>query len=914
MARPSLHFIGQHAGAPTLIVEWCRRQWPDTLPEGLYFCVPTALSFRRLRDALTAAYGAFQGVHFLMPSQLFELFTPPLKEPPATLAETLCAWDWVFDWVQTEDPQTTLADFLFPERKNWIGRAKARYVVAQRLMALRATLVEQCLDFTTVAERVKALPEIDEREQVRWAALAALETRYREVLADAGLEDAIDRQREILLNPVAQPQEGSSDWRLVMACVPDFMPSLQRLMEVAPACDILVQADPSQRDCFTDEGLPKPAFWTTAHLDLPDCAIHFAEKPAYDAQIVEQFLNTFGEVDPADLCLTILNRESMPGLTASLNEHGVSVFEPDPIALRERPPARILSTLFSLASRGTPKDLLQLIAFPEVCAIVNADYTTLRERYNLCMEAHRPQRLNDFATFLTNPKDAPLVELIACCTRWIEAIQQDLISGTRALLIELYGSQTLHPLQEPLRFATFEALRNLLNELSGLRLPLTTPPSVELFTACLSEVSLHPIRQGAECSYEGRLELLWSEAPILILSGLNEHFFPDTTFEDSFLPNAFRKTLGLRSDVNRVARDAYLLSTAVAMHAPEKTCLIYAQMNQRGDWLKPSRLLFHCDPETQRKRAQQAFVDSPAQSAILTNESALAFVENPVAWCSIPPLPKRLSSSAIKLFLDSPLEYWLKYCLHLEDTQPLPEGLPPNTFGTLLHTVLTPLKRWTETSEEALAQRLLDELDACITKTYGKMPDMEVLAARYDAQNRLRAFAKWEAQSRAEGWQTQYAESDTKTWEYTLLVDGHPIALTGQIDRVDKNIKTGAWRIVDYKTGNLSKTNATKMHVTRLKDGTYQWHLFQLPIYRLIGRKVLNLSPNASFETAYLALPSSGLPSYTSYTDPESEALTTDALVEVLRAILSISAQSLPADLSPYGSTLLSRLTLPTCN
>lgn len=905
MPPPALHFIGRSAAAPARIVRWCRERWPGALPAGLVFCVPTSLALRRLRDALTDAYGAFQGVRFLTPSALVSLFAKPEERPLATPAEMLRVWSGVFAWLHEHDPDGAVLACLFPGKREWLARASARYAVARRLMRLRDALAERLLDFAAVAAHPKTA-ELGARERSRWAALDALEARCRESLAAAGLEDPADRQLAVLRDPCPQPQEAAESWRLVVACVPDLMPALTRLFAAAPACDILVQAEPEEAEHFDAFGLPDPEFWGRAAIDLPGEAIRQAENPAGVARAVADFLDAHGEVDPADLCLGVLDREALPPLTAMLAEHGVSVFEPEPIALGRQPPALALLALAGLARDDRPEAVLPLLALPEAAAAAGADYRTLRSAYDdwveNCQPATRgPSRQRD-------EQAAPLRDFLARCEAWAEGFRADPVAGARAFLTDLYGDARVDPTRAPLRFAAFEALRDLLNELDGLR--VGKAPEADLLAARLADVALRPVRGEADCSYEGRLELLWADAPLLVLAGLNEGLFPDTTFEDAFLPNTFRRALGLRSDATRAARDAYILSAVCAWRKPSDVCLLCARTNARGDWLKPSRLLFRCAPEEQARRAKALFLDAPPAAPVPAPGTALAFAENPVRW-GAPPPPERLSPSAIAAFLQSPLLYWLTHVLRLGTTDDLPDGVSASLLGTLVHDALRVLPEVPKTvGQEALAEVLLARLRACFARRFGGDLPVTVLAARRSAERRIRAAARLEATLRGEGWETVHVELRAQT---RFAVDGRAVTLCGVLDRVDRNARTGAWRVLDYKTGKAG-FGATHAHWTaRRGDAAPVWHSFQLPIYRLLAREALGLAPDTPVELAYFALPDEGQAAISVYEDPNQDVPATEAdLRRTLAALLDLGLAPLPAEVGPFGDPLLATLTAPT--
>ena len=62
----------------------------------------------------------------------------------------------------------------------------------------------------------------------------------------------------------------------------------------------------------------------------------------------------------------------------------------------------------------------------------------------------------------------------------------------------------------------------------------------------------------------GWLELLWEDAPHLVVTGLNDGRLPETVAGDPFLPEALRARLGLKTNEARFARDAYLLAALTA--------------------------------------------------------------------------------------------------------------------------------------------------------------------------------------------------------------------------------------------------------------------------------------------------------------------------------------------------------------
>lgn len=909
MPTPKIHFIGNDSSAANQIVQWCEQQWPEQLPPGLLFCVPTALAMRRLRDALVRKYKVFHGVRFTQPAGLFNYFEQPESAPLATESELLCVWDRVFDWLYQLDKDNLITRILFPSENDWLSRPTARYTVAQRLMKLRKTLVEGGLDFTGVAEHSQT-KILNSREQNRWAALSALETKYNDFLLEFKIADPVNIQLKILSNPKPLPIESQENWHLIVACVPDMMPVLDALLATAPSCDILIQSTDTTVEHFTSCGTPDPTYWSKIKLNLPDNSITQAETPADEAVCVERFLGRTGKINPVKICLGILNHELMPFLTSTFEAHGIQIFEPDPIRLSMQSATRLLRDLFQLAQSRQIEALFPLLTLPELATMQGVEYAALRKSFIELIDLHRPSTLNELQAFLK--EDSPEADFMNKIMTWLNTLHISPCEGARQVLVDLFGQQFIDPVKDALLFSTFEALQALFVEIENIRIPEVKMRDALLMTR-INQITLHPIRGTAESSYEGRFELLWSDAEQFAIAGLNETIFPDTQFEDAFLPNDFRKRLGLRSDITRIARDAYILDTLCNRIPQANLSLTCSRFNANGDWIKPSRLFFQCGTTQQKDRARRFFL-MPAEHILPEGEhSALTFATPLSESLKQHTSVYRFSPSAIRTFLLSPFLYWMKNEKQLRETHPLEDGIQQNTIGVLIHKALEVLPTTQASESSQLAQILTTSFDNIFTQQYGKTTSIELLALRHAAHKRLIRAAELEAQLRNEGWQIRYTETDTnnKKWEVPLMIDGTSITLIGRIDRIDYNTTTDTWRIIDYKTGSNS-TAPNKEHYTEQgkNSGNFRWSNFQLPIYRLLTQHALTLSPNTKIEMAYFALPAKGDAQISAFTDPISEAETLKALQAVLKEMITLSEETLLQNPEQLNDPLLKHLLL----
>ena len=90
---------------------------------------------------------------------------------------------------------------------------------------------------------------------------------------------------------------------------------------------------------------------------------------------------------------------------------------------------------------------------------------------------------------------------------------------------------------------------------------------------------------------------------------------------------------------------------------------------------------------------------------------------------------------------------------------------------------------------------------------------------------------KHAASQRAKGWAIEHAEWKPAA-RVTLDLDGSAVALSGRIDRIDRNAD-GRYAILDYKFGEAAKTPDK----ARLRDG--EWIDIQLPLYAYLAREVI---------------------------------------------------------------------------
>ena len=347
----------------------------------------------------------------------------------------------------------------------------------------------------------------------------------------------------------------------------------------------------------------------------------------------------------------------------------------------------------------------------------------------------------------------------------------------------------------------------------------------------------------------GQLDLAMDDAPLTVVTSLNEGCIPAALNSDPFLPNELRSKLGLADNARRYARDLFRLRGMLASRA--SVTLLAARQTTEGDPIPPSRLLLACGDATLQHRITR-FYEAPGDDqprTLLTPGKRDRFLI-PMPETEQPVIA-RLRVTAFADYLACPYRFYLKHVRRLNEMDDQAEEMDPLTFGSLLHEVLNRFgqSEWiASTDVDALYQWLSDTLDRLAAFQFGK--DNSRVAVRLQVEQmrrRLYDFAYAQAACAQAGWRLVQTERDL---EATLDVDGEPFTITGRVDRIDYH-ETRGYRILDYKTSDRART-PSQTHRGRDDTGQRVWRDLQLPLYQDLGEA---LGLEGSIELGYFNLP-----------------------------------------------------------
>ncbi len=921
MSPPNLHFLGWqrpltdsvpdfllagHAGGPLEL-------------EGTLLIVPTRQAGRRLLDALVDRGRAVLSQQVLTPPQLA---AHALRRPGiASGTDLLCIWSEVLS-----APGDDAAAFL-PGRDT-----AARVQVADRLQAVRRELVEAALQFADVAR----LPADQLEEPERWRTLAAIETTCHARLAARGLTDPCAAQ----IAWAAAPTFGAPVRRIVLAGVPDPSLLFLRTLENLPAAvqvDILVHAPAALAPAFDPFGRPLASHWNTVELDLPDEETNLAleaDPAAQAGRVLAEMQREATRFSVAETGLGVPDASVVPHLDDLLAVQGVRAFDPQDRPWRDHPLHGFVTGCLDLRRHPAYRTVADLLRHPLVLDALRRDLnaadllTALDTFQNACL----PLTLDDLIRpFQSNPRGTTdphqdftvLGQALRQVADWQATLAtQPLAEALRTLLQRLLADRRLRPTDpDDIRFAAAaEAMDRVLRELEQTAAPDADTEAAVLLSR-LGALGLAPERTDESIDLEGWLELLWSPAPFLLVSGLNEGAVPDTHLGDAFLPDSLRTHLNLRDDRQRAARDAFVFQALVEQRRPHgRVVFICGKRTTAGDPLKPSRLLFRCPDDHLPQRARRLF--GAATSGAPSTPATVSFTLQPFALPrAAPAAARRFPVTWFRDYLLCPFRFYLRHELDMQALADDAIGPDDATFGTLVHAVLDAFGQEPDLAASRDADRLTSWLETRVrrqfTARFGPHPSLTVQAAVDSAIQRLRRFAVVQTELAAE-WELVASEQ-------RLTLTRHGFTVVGRIDRIERHRHDGRLRVLDYKTFERVKTPA-EVHLGPAREDTPEfarvalmsptgrtsikgWRDLQLPLYR-------DLLVAAGFDTSrlelgYFVLPravgETGCLTWPAYT-PELQASAMACADGVLAAIAGGAfwpPRDVPADYDAFADLFL---------
>ena len=292
-----------------------------------------------------------------------------------------------------------------------------------------------------------------------------------------------------------------------------------------------------------------------------------------------------------------------------------------------------------------------------------------------------------------------------------------------------------------------------------------------------------------------------------------------------------RRELGIPGYEERVARDTHLLRSLV--DGRRHTVVALSARDSQGNPQLPSRLLLRGEAGVQRLRD---FLH-PGKRVFLKEqitEPAEEFADLGPPRSIDTPTPEKISVTGFARWIADPVLFQLERTLNCSECHDRDLQLSPMAFGNMVHWVLETYGK-TEAlrdlkDRDAILEAVESLLDQYCRIKLAQHPRAAVLVQVEQARARLEIWATQQTTLRFQGWKIMATEIALDPEHCRLTVPEGSIGVSGRIDRIDRNEKTGEWRILDYKTSEQGPS-PEKDHGRRPGRDT-EWKKLQLPLYR----------------------------------------------------------------------------------
>lgn len=720
--------------------------------------------------------------------------------------------------------------------------------IAQQITRLQHVLAESGLLLSDVEKRAgDGFVELERWQQIarlhrlHETRLAQLGVRDRHAVRVSAIENAGNHRRsddvevlkgvrEIIVLALADPQ-------------PLAISVLAKWAETTPV-HVLVFAPLIEAPAFDGWGRPLETAWNERVLEIADFEdrIRVCADPFAQAGDAIELMHGYESPENA-VAIGIADADVLPPLESALRQSEFISFSPEGRRRSGDAMYQLVTALAALSTDEAFANVETLARCPDFLKFLNhkfgaefngAEFLRMLDRLHA---RHLPPTLADARRHLPN---TPSLEIVS---ELRDRLNSGPFSKTVAdTLSWIFGARKFDALNTS-DASTMKAAGVWTDVLAEMALAEEAFPRIarkewwDLALQLYGENMQYDEKRAGAVELQGWLELLWEDAPHLVVCGFNDGRVPEAVVGDPFLPESLRERLGLKTNAARFARDAYMLQAIASSRITAgRLDLLLGKSSTSGDPLRPSRLLLRCADEELPARVR--FLFKPAESS----GSRLAWRR---AWKLSPdrvPAPPRIAVTAFRSWLGCPFRFYLSRVLRMEAVEPAKTELDVFDFGTLCHAALEAMGRSALirdcTDEGTIQEFLLSALDAEVRKRFGSELTLPLIVQVESARQRLSRAAVIQAETRREGWMIVSVETG---FEFQV----GKIQVVGKIDRIDRHEHTGVVRVLDYKTSD-QPVKPLHAHVRRIHSAdatpecarfnssgqSFAWIDLQLPLYR----------------------------------------------------------------------------------
>ena len=393
-----------------------------------------------------------------------------------------------------------------------------------------------------------------------------------------------------------------------------------------------------------------------------------------------------------------------------------------------------------------------------------------------------------------------------------------------------------------------EELKYLIQKIKESKVDLSLKEKLTILFDQLTKKRISVIsEQDKPIQLIGLLETRMVDSDTIIFTNFNEEYIPGKKMLETNIPKELKRKHNIPSNFQKDALFAYYFYRAI--HYPKNIHLIYLSSKSSGiKSNEPSRYIHQIQTEfgNQKNVSFNAYqttqILNPILERPLKQKEDILKLKN---W-----MKTGISSSAINTYLSCNLDFYFKYVLRIKENHKPNEFIEPSEWGTAIHNTLEQLFLFHKYIDKEAIKKMKKELAECLSIQFKNLfPDNRHLKGKnkinfYQSKQYILNYLEKELYNlNTNGfYQVIYAEKEFSTSKKLLLSDTIlECCFKGKIDRIDSTSK--GLRLIDYKTGYISKSDLSISSVENIKN---KQKALQLLFYAM-----LFLSTHEQYEDVY---------------------------------------------------------------
>jgi CRISPR/Cas system-associated exonuclease Cas4 (RecB family) len=321
----------------------------------------------------------------------------------------------------------------------------------------------------------------------------------------------------------------------------------------------------------------------------------------------------------------------------------------------------------------------------------------------------------------------------------------------------------------------------------------------------------------------------------------NEGILPDTSREDSFLPNKARQMLGLPTYLDREEIMSYYFNTLIS--GAKEAHLFYIENDEKEKSRFIEKILWERQ-KREGKRDDKSYVKTIQYLVNLRNEKPRPINKSGEMIKFLKGYP--FSATSLNTYLYCPLQFYYEYVLGLREREVVSEEFEKEEIGSFVHLVLYDYFKGKTGSILSEKEMNLKEFEKMIHKhfeeQYGKDPTGEMYLLKNQVENHLKDFIRNYQVPKIKEFSTKISGLEQR-----IDVVKDSFRLGARLDRVEK--RGERITIIDYKTSanrnyltiNYNKFDPNNRDSWGEAIGTLQLPFYLITYSALTGEKPENI-------------------------------------------------------------------------